>query len=69
MFYCVFARTVHQFFPNNMKFFFPTGGATAPPAPPPRTLMHASCMAFKTNMENELLASNDTQQPVGNSTN
>ena len=36
--YCVFARTVHQFCPNNTSFF-PTGGAAAPPAPPPRTLM------------------------------
>ena len=41
--YCVFARTVHQFCPNN-TIFFPTGGAAAPPAPPPRTLMHASVL-------------------------
>ena len=36
--YCVFARTVHQFCRNN-TILFPTGGAAAPPVPPPRTLM------------------------------
>ena len=39
IFFTVFARTVHQFCPNN-TIFFRQGGLQRPQAPPPRTPMN-----------------------------
>ena len=60
IFYCVFAWTVHQFWPNN-TIFFPTGGAAAPPRrrlmvvktgnflPSPRDSETKQCLLFSSS--------------------